>query len=132
MPERAKNDKSEEPLISRLEKMRKDREDDSYQPGMPPLERAEYLIGYFFEIGPTGPGSAQISNVELNAWQGLTGIELRPWEARFIRSLSRDYLGESFRATRRDCPAPWKGDGDADYAVVSESLKKTLRGLASL
>lgn len=106
--------------------MRKEREDDLYQPGMPPLERAEYLIGYFFEIGPTVP----ISSVELNAWQDLTGIELRPWEARFIRSLSRDYLGESFKATRRDCPAPW--ESDTDFAVVSESLKKTLRGLASL
>lgn len=135
-PEREKNDKSKAPQLSRLAKLRKDHEDDLYQADMPPLEGAGYLIGYLFEVGPTmaaGMGAGPVTHEELRAWMDLTGIELEPWEVRFLRRLSYEYLAESDRAEKRDCPDPWKSaDNAPDLSVVANSLQQSLMELANL
>jgi len=134
-PERAKNDKSEAPRLTRLEQQRKARKDDDYQPEMPPVD-AEYLLGYLWEIGPTmaaGGYPGPITHEEICAWQELTGIELHPWEARFIRRLSGEYLAESHRAEKADCPAPVKSEDRAyDLYAVAKNLQQSLKELASL
>lgn len=92
--------------------MRKDLEDDEYEPDMPPLD-AEYLSAYLFEIGPTmsaGGYPGPITNGELDAWCNRIGIDLQPWESRFLCRLSREYVAESHRAEKADCPAPWASE----------------------
>jgi hypothetical protein len=134
-PERAKNDKSEAPQLSRIEQLRKDLQDDDYQPEMPPVD-AEYLIAYLFEVGPTmaaGGYPGPLTHEELRAWMDLTGIDLEPWEVRFLRRLSGDYLAESHRAEKRDCPAPVKSeDRSQDLYAVAKSMQQTLKEMARL
>jgi len=112
--------------------MRQSRKDPRYQPEMPPVD-AEFLIGYLWEIGPTisdGGYPSQVTHEEIGWWQELTGIELHPWQVRFLRGLSREYLAESQRAEKLDCQAPWKQE--ADPAVASQNLKHHFRQLANL
>jgi hypothetical protein len=130
-PERPKHDKSEAPRLSRLERLRKDRKDDDYQPEMPPVD-AEYLIGYLWEVGPTmaaGGYPGPITNEELRAWQSNTGITLQPWEARFLRRLSHEYLSESHRAEKRDAKAPWKAE---EQKPEVSDMQAAIRALAHL
>lgn len=132
-PDKAEGDKSSTPEVSRSEYYKRDG-DDALQ--MPPCD-AYYLIPYLFEIGPTvaaGMSEGAIGHCEVQAWQANTGIELNAWEARSLRRLSLVYLGESFKAKKPDCPAPWP---EADYIVHSPSRKSqnsrnAIRALAAL
>ena len=125
--------KSKEPRQSRLERMRAERKDADYVPDMPPVE-AEYLLAILFEIGPTmaaGMGAGPITHEELRAWQENTGIELQPWQVRTLRRLSCDYLVESNKAEKADCPAPWQPVGAVvDRAAVSNSMRDAIRAMA--
>jgi hypothetical protein len=132
-PERAKNDKSDAPRLSRLESMRDSRGED-YQPDMPPVD-AEYLIGYLWEVGPTmasGGYPGPVTHEEIRAWMDLTGIELQPWEVRFLRRLSGDYMGESQRAEKADCPAPVHTGATVDLEAVAKNMQRTLKEMAKL
>lgn len=132
-PDKAEGDKSTTPEVSRSEYYKRDG-DDALQ--MPPCD-AYYLIPYFFEIGPTvaaGMGEGAIGHLEVQAWQGNTGIDLNAWEARSLRRLSLVYLSESYKAKKPDCPAPWQ---EADYIALSPTRKSqttrdAIRALAAL
>ncbi len=102
-----------------------------YQPDMPSVEGADHLIRYLWEIGPTmaaGMGAGPITHGELLAWQMLTGIKLEPWESRFLRRLSQEYLVESQRAEKRDARPPWVAE-PAKPPVTD--LQAALRALAA-
>lgn len=78
-------------------------------PPIPP-NSLKYLTDWLFEIGPcvaAGMGAGAIGWRDLAAWQDLTGIELMPWEARLLRTLSRAFVDQSWRSEKPDCPAPW-------------------------
>lgn len=133
VPERLENDKSKAPVLSRLEQMRKVRKDKNYEAPMPPVD-AQYILDYFFEIGPlmaAGMSGGPITHEEMVAWQRNTGIELSSWQARFIRRLSSDYLGESQRAEKRDCKAPWQVEV-VDKKIIAEDMKRQIQELAKL
>jgi hypothetical protein len=134
-PERAKNDKSEGPRLSRLESMRKTRNDENYQPDMPTVD-AEYLIGYLWEVGPTmaaGGYPGPVTHEEILAWQKLTGVELQPWEMRFLRRLSGEYLLESHRAEKADCPEPARHSATrVDLESVARGMQRALKEMANL
>lgn len=117
VPDAPKSVQSTAPRLSRLEARRKEWVDagkgkaDDFRSDMPPLDGAAYLIEYLWEVGPVMPGAmsaAPVTHEELRAWAELTGIELRPWEARFVRRLSRDYAAEGQRAVTLGCEPPWK------------------------
>ena len=89
---------------------------------MPPCP-APYLIGYLFEMGPpvaAGMGQGPLTHAEMVAWQQNVGVELHPWEARFIRQLSVEYLNESALATDPERPAPWE---EAEYVQPTHALR---------
>lgn len=91
--------------------MRDERKDPGYLPLMPYTDLS-YLIGYLWKIGPlieTAMGTGPLNHVDLAAWQSNSGIELAPWEADFMRQLSREYLALSQQAKKSDCPPPWLG-----------------------
>lgn len=134
MPEKLRTDKSEKPEVSRLQKLRDRAKDPKLNPDMPPVECGEHLLEILWEIGPAmaaGAGSGPLTHEELRAWQGNTGVELQPWEARFLRRLSLDYLGELHRASKADCPPPWQESGDAKV-VAASGLQDAMRALAKL
>lgn len=117
---------------TRLEIIKEDGRDPFY----PPLECAQHIINYLFEIGPilsTGMGAVSISNQELYAWQSNVHIRLKPWESRFIRKLSTEYLSESHKAAKEGAPAPWQSD--IEYIDKKQSIvdmKNRIRELANL
>ncbi len=104
-------------------------------PEMPPLNEAGYLVPYLMDAGPTmaaGMGSSGLTSQELLAWQHLTAIELEPWEATFIRRLSKEYLNASYLAEKRDAKAPWETPlQDISLAYQSEQLRQSIRRLVS-
>jgi hypothetical protein len=84
---------------------------EDFDPDMPPVDAAGYLLNYFFEVGPTmaaGGYPGPITHQELRAWMDLTGIQLRPWEARMLRRLSLEYLDQSHKSEKLHCRPPWK------------------------
>jgi hypothetical protein len=104
---------------------------------MPPIDSASYLISYLFEIGPTvaaGMGAGPITHEELRAWMDLIGIELQPWEVRFLRRLSRDYLSESHQAEKPDRPAPWQPEdrSQEEREAVARKIRNTMKSLRAL
>jgi len=109
--------------------MRQDRESNEYHPDMPAVDGGAYLIGYLFEIGPIS-GSEAIAHKAIESWKRCIGIELQPWEVRFLRGLSGDYLRETYRAAKPDCPAP--SPEHVDRSVSWKSMQKSLRALANL
>jgi hypothetical protein len=136
-PERPNGDKSGEPVPSRVEKMRKDRGDDTFSPEMPPLEVGGYLATYLFEVGPAGSGAmgpTVITHQEIQSWQTLTGIVLQPWEVRALRRLSGEYIAESRKAEKRDRLAPWQPGAIApeDLSAVADAMRKSMQRRAAL
>jgi hypothetical protein len=97
---------------------------------MPPLDGSpSYLIDYLFEIGPAmdgGMGIVPLSYGEIAAWSLLTGIRLRPWEARTLRRLSREYVDELHKGSWRP---PWQSP-DEKPQPTEEQL--AIRALANL
>ena len=127
-PESATHEKQQP--ISRLERLRKS--DPDYDPDMPLLEGAAYLIGYLFEVGPVmsaGMGPGPITHTEILAWSDLTGVELQPWEVRYLRRLSFDYLSMSHVAEKADCPAPW---GAARAQLTAKTMREQIAALSKL
>lgn len=125
-----------EQRISRLKKLQIDRNDDLYRPDMPPHD-APHLVGYLWEIGPTmatGMSAWPITHEEIRAWQENTGIELHQWESRFIRRLSCEYLSESNRAEKIDCPPPWHPEELSleDRKLISDKIRESMRSLISV
>lgn len=70
-------------------------------------------------------GSAPIGWQDIAAWQGLTGNQPAPWEARLLYTLSREYLAALNDGKRVDCPAPWISDADieANRSAVSRKVE---------
>lgn len=81
----------------------------------PPLPESPlpYLTDLLFEIGPAMPGGfgmAPLSEGEIESWQFNQRTRLSAWEAKTIRLLSRDYVGETVRAEAQDAPPPYVDD----------------------
>lgn len=138
MPERpasksAKAGKDEQrPQLSRREVLEQAGRDVE----MPPCEWGIHLVGYLFEFGPTlatGMGSSPVTAVEIQAWSGLVGIRLSPWEARLLMRLSRDYLNEAHKATAEGTPAPWQPEAhQPDKVLAAIEQRNAFRNLAQL
>lgn len=96
-----------------------------------PPNPAEYLTEWLIEIGPS-IGDRPIGYADLAAWQAISGIELEPWEARALRRLSGEYLGQSARARKPDCPPPWSGGIERDkVAAQFAAMMRAVTGRAS-
>lgn len=92
---------------------------------------AVYLVNYLIEMGVT-KGDIALPLCEIESWQRQSGIELQPWEVRFVKRLSEAYLSESHTARDPDAEAPW---ADAPYVVATprqtaNRLKAAMRSLA--
>lgn len=102
---------------------------------MPDVSAGAYLIDYLYECGPSyaaGMGAGALPHSEIAAWQWNTGVRLQPWEARFIRSLSRAYVAESNRALASDCPPPWDSPDPIEKKRVAESMRYSIRQLTDI
>lgn len=83
----------------------------------------------------TGGYSSSVTYQELEAWQRAAGIELEPWESRFIVGLSREYVIESFRAEKREAKEPLlteEGRGGVDKLIIARNLQRMVEEMAKL
>lgn len=123
------------PRQTRIERLRADR-GETFEPERPDAGPAAYLLGYLWQFGPTevtAGGSAPVSHREIQAWSELSGIELRPWEAHYLRRLSMDYLNELYAAEKPDRPAPWEPEGESlARAMSAAEIRAHMRKLAAL
>src|SRR5690606_17265417 len=94
-----------------------------------PPNPAEYLTDWLWEIGPS-VGDRSIGYVDLAAWQEIAGVEMEPWEARTLRRLSGEYLGQSVKARKPGCPPPYNGEREmardrvaAQFAAMMAKVK---------
>ncbi len=141
-PERLKDDKSERPQLTRLESLRKAWAPEwagwvsestvealraEYMPDMPPLRDGGYLVQYLLEIGPVMSGtmgSGPLTFGEVDAWCNRTGVNLTPWESRFLCRLSREYLYEQHCAEKHNAQAPWQPiDYESDLSDVAKPMR---------
>ncbi len=103
-------------------------------PDLPPIEGGAYLLDYLWQLGPTmavGMGAGPITQTEMRAWQINMGIDLKPWEARFLRGLSCDYLDQWQKAQKPDCAPPWQAVATAiDKAAVANRMLNAIRQMA--
>lgn len=100
------------------------------EPQMPP-NPAPHLISRLTEIGlteSTGMGPSPLSWREIEAWQRSTHVRLAPWEARLMRQLSLEYIGESRRAESENCPAPWRSQVTQREREVEEAQLRMVLG----
>lgn len=86
-----------------------------------PHNPAEYLTEWLLDIGPA-VGDRSLGYVDLAAWQAISGIELEPWEARTLRRLSGEWLGQSAKARQAACPPPFNGDREAARDKVTSQF----------
>lgn len=96
---------------------------------MPAIEWGNYILDFLFEVGPTmavGMGSAPLTFAEIEAWQRMVGIELSPFEAKLLRSLSVAYLDESYAATKRDCPPPYAVCGVGSVPIIKRNPQREI------
>lgn len=97
-----------------------------------PDNPAPHVTDWFLEIGPTvatGMGEGPIGWQDMTAWSELTGVELDPWEAKTIRSLSSAFVAERHRARKPGCLAPYstlsadnRGRVDAQFKALVGAL----------
>lgn len=103
---------------------------DGIEPKMPP-NPAPHIIYRLTEIGLTeanGMGASPLSWREIEAWQRSTRVRLAPWEARLIRQLSIEYLGEARRAESENCPAPYHTEVTRREREVEEEQLRMVLG----
>ena len=105
--------------------------DKGQTPELPPLN--EYpLLRLLFDVGPAlsgGMGPVPLTHGELRAMQDNTGIPLTPGEVDILRRLSAEWIAESHRAEKADCPAPWVDPETNEYRleVLPNRIKAFLR-----
>ena len=100
-----------------------------------PDNPAPYLVEWLMEIGPTvptGAGEGPIGYRDMLAWSQITGIELEPWEARLLRSLSAAFVGERYRARKPGCPSPMDDDPEVVQARVDQQFANMFKSFAKV
>jgi hypothetical protein len=92
---------------------------------MPQFEAGAHLLEILFELGPTkSSGMGQqvgIDEIDLVAWQYNQGVSLSPWEAKAVRTLSKEYAYMLGQASDVNCPPPW-----VDPNILSEQRRQKI------
>ena len=105
-------------------------------PELPSADGADYLVAYLWDMGPTmvaGMGLGPVTYGEIAAWQSNTGVRLHQWEARILRQLSKDYIGELHDAEKPDCAPPWLREVEMiDKAAVADRMQRAIRAMAGV
>lgn len=72
----------------------------------PDVGTGKYLVDILFQVGPTR-AEGPLEESALEPWERRRGIELAPWQADAILSMSRAYLAESHSAKDISAQPPW-------------------------
>lgn len=106
-----------------MQRLKDQAKDEEFELDMPDIGNAGYLLAHLWEAGPT-LGDSSLNSTELRNYQENMGVTLSPWECKTLKRLSIDYLNESHRATKRDCPPPFAESTDAARLRQAEMRRK--------
>lgn len=67
---------------------------------------------------------------DIDSWQSVTGVELQPYEAEAIKTLSMAYVDQLERSKEANCPCPWVDPTNVDRAAVAEKIKQQFRAFS--
>jgi hypothetical protein len=73
-------------------------------------------------------GQSPIGWQEIQAYKDVIGFDIRPWEARILRTASIEYLTQMRVAVKANCPPP-DTVVENDPVKMAKHIKSTLRGL---
>lgn len=76
------------------------------QAPMPDIGTGKFLVDILFQVGPT-KADGPLEESALEPWERRRGIELLPWHADAILTMSRAYMAESHAAKSVSAPPPW-------------------------
>lgn len=128
-PDPPKNQRGAADRRCRMQRMK----DDGIEPAMPEMS-AGHLLEVLLEVGPALPGAngaVPLTHSELRSWQENTGIELSAWEARTLRALSREYVGELQAGCDPKRLAPYQPETtQANKERVSVSMRAAIAAMA--
>lgn len=112
--------------VSRLERY----ENEEISIGEMPQCDAFYIVEYLQEIGII-QGDSALTHSEIRAWMNNTGIDLKPWECRFIKKLSVSYLGATHQYKTNGHPAPFDAEyfESADRYIKSQKSRQALKSI---
>ena len=97
---------------------------------MPDRGPTPELIDYLWEIGPVtygGMGMTPLTWRDLQAWQGVTGAMLDPWEAGAVMDLSIAYVDQHDRSKSATCPPPWVDPDYVDHVSLGSKILSQFR-----
>lgn len=90
----------------------------------PDLEYGMHLVLILFQIGPA-KAEGPLEERDLESWERRRGIQLAPWQADLVVSMSRAYVGEMHAAKEPSAIAPWpKARNMWKYVCDNRNVKK--------
>jgi hypothetical protein len=96
-----------------------------------PEHELHYLFDLLLEIGPivsNDMGSSPLTWQDIQSYQSVIGFDIRPWEAKILRTASIEYLTQMRVAVKANCPPP-DIVVNQDPVKMAKHVKSTLRGL---
>lgn len=92
---------------------------------MPEVGAHDYLIEWFFDVGPIESGSngiSAISYAEIYSWSRSTKTIITYWEAQTLRMMSRAYKIE-FQDGSENPESPLERDTRSESEKIADSFK---------
>jgi hypothetical protein len=85
-----------------------------------------------WDAGPALPGPAPLTHQEIESWQRLVRVDLKPWEVQFLKRLSAEYVAELARGQKLDARPPWQtAVTAADKRAAALSMRDSIRNMAA-
>lgn len=104
MPEAQQTEKTANAVRGRMRRL--DIEDVLGKLPTPEVPAGMHLVGILFQLGPIR-GELPLCEGDLESWERRRGIELAPWQAELIVSLSQAYMTEMHAAKSPSALCPW-------------------------
>lgn len=96
-----------------------------------PLCDAEYLIGYWNDLGlcsAGGMGAISLSAAEIYSWAQLSAVELEPWEFQALRQMSQGYVSMIHQGEEPECLPPYGAKvNEFDRGVVQKKITNAFK-----
>lgn len=108
---------------------------DAYEPSLPDLNEAGYIVSLVNEAGTVSSSGMGISGLtwqEIESWLNVTGLSISTWEKLMVFKMSAAYASEYSSATAVDAPEPFAkiiDEGELDREVVANRIRNILHSL---
>lgn len=108
---------------------------DAYEPSLPDVGDAGYLLSLLNEAGQVASGGMGITGLtwtEINSWLSTVELSLTTWEKLIIYKMSQAYAGEYSAASDVNRQEPFiqiVAEEEIDRVAVASRIRNVLRSL---